>query len=73
MKTQVKVAQKDGEITISHRTPEPQVYKVEGGVVTVDDKDLDHFLHSVAGSSVDGPTSIESTPVVPDKPAKAGD
>lgn len=48
----VRVPQRDGTIAIARNGDEPVVRSVTDHVVTVAEKDLDHFLLHVEGSSV---------------------
>jgi hypothetical protein len=44
------------EITFRRGGLDPVTYKVEGGTVSVEDADLQHFLAHVEGSTIDGGT-----------------
>ena len=70
MTTAIKVDQKDGEVRIAYGgIGETQVYKVDGGKVSVEDRDVPAFLALIPGSAIVGNPASNITPVTTPAPA----
>lgn len=60
---EIKVDQRDGEISIALAGGDPKTYKVTDGEVTVEEADVERFLAVIDGSSLVGGSPAPKTGV----------